>query len=105
MCSFFRKPVNKKNLRKRTIEIEDNEEDSNNETSLLHIQKKTLKADNKLYFSTGSSKSSASAEPSEESGKTVFQFESSKEIQVQHDSKATAILRIGHNKIVRKLYA
>ncbi|TKY63736.1 Zinc finger CCCH domain-containing protein 1 [Spatholobus suberectus] len=71
---------------------QDNEEDSNKETSLLHIQKKTLKPDNKLYFSTGSSKSSASAEPSEESGKPVFQFESSKEIQVQHDNKATATL-------------
>ncbi|XP_027351761.1 zinc finger CCCH domain-containing protein 1 isoform X1 [Abrus precatorius] len=91
VCSFFRKPVNRKNIRKRTIDNED-EEDSNKESSLLHTQKKTLRPDNKLYFSTGSSKSSAPAEPSEEPGKPVFQFESSKEIQVQHDSKATAIL-------------
>ncbi|CAJ1949854.1 unnamed protein product [Sphenostylis stenocarpa] len=92
VCSFFRKPINKKNIRKRTIDDEDNVEDSNKETSLLHIQKKTLKPDNKLYFFTGSSKSSVSAESTEESGKPVFQFESSKDIQVQHDSKATATL-------------
>ncbi|KAK7345672.1 hypothetical protein VNO77_16280 [Canavalia gladiata] len=92
VCSFFRKPVNKKNIRKRTTDNEDDEDDSNKESSLLHIQKKTLKPENKLYFSTGSSKSSASAEPNEESERSVFQFESSKEIQVQHDSKATATL-------------
>ncbi|MED6215339.1 hypothetical protein PIB30_112638, partial [Stylosanthes scabra] len=37
-------------------------------------------------------KSAASTQPSEESEKTGFHFESSKEIQVQHDSKATATL-------------
>ncbi|KAK7359254.1 hypothetical protein VNO77_01207 [Canavalia gladiata] len=63
VCSFFRKPVNKKNMRKRTIDNEDDEEESNKESSRLHVQKRTLKPDNKLYFSTGSSKSSASAEP------------------------------------------
>lgn len=92
VCSFFRKPVNRKNMRKRTIENEDNEDDSNNEESLMHVQKKNLKADNKLFFSTGSSKSSASAKSNEESEKPSFHFESSKEIQVQHDSKATATL-------------
>ncbi|CAJ2631955.1 unnamed protein product [Trifolium pratense] len=35
VCSFFRKPVNK-NIRKRTIDNEDNEDDSNNEESLMH---------------------------------------------------------------------
>lgn len=92
VCSFFRKPVNKKNIRKRTVDNEDNEDDSNNEGSLMHVQKKTMKPDNKLFFSSGSSKSSASTEPNEESEKHGFHFESSKEIQVQHDSKATATL-------------
>ncbi|CAJ2631958.1 unnamed protein product [Trifolium pratense] len=92
VCSFFRKPVNKKNIRKRTIDNEDNEDDSNNEESLMHVQKKNTKTDNKLFFSSGSLKSSASTEQKEESEKHGFHFESSKEIQVQHDSKATATL-------------
>ncbi|KAE9616042.1 hypothetical protein Lal_00017176 [Lupinus albus] len=92
VCSFFRKPVNKKNIRKRTVDDEDDDEDSRKESSLLHIQKKTLKPDNKLYFSSSASKSSASAEPSEESEKPGFHFESSREVQVQHDNKATATL-------------
>ncbi|KAI4333901.1 hypothetical protein L6164_018655 [Bauhinia variegata] len=92
VCSFFRKPVNKKNIRKRTIDNEDDEEDSKSESSLLHTQRKTLKPDNKLYFSSGPSKNSKSTEPSQQSEKAVFQFESSKQIQVEHDSKATATL-------------
>lgn len=55
VCSFFRKPVIKKNIRKHTIDNEDDEGDSNSESSLLH-------------FSSGSTKTSASAEPCE-SGK------------------------------------
>lgn len=84
VCSFFRKPLNKKNIRKRTI---DEEEDPRSESSLLHSQRKTIKHDNKLLFWTGPSKSSRSSEPGEQSGKQGFQFESSKEIQIQHDSR------------------
>ena len=51
-----------------------------------------MKPDNKLYFSTGSSKSDAATEFNTESDKLIFQFESSKEIQVQNDSRATATL-------------
>lgn len=59
----------------------------------MHNQKKAPKPDNKLYFSTGPSKNSLSAAESVvESDRPVFQFESSKEIQVQHDSRATATL-------------
>jgi len=43
-----------------------------------------MKPDNRLLFST--------AKPNEASKKLNFHFESSKEIQVQHDSKATATL-------------
>ncbi|XP_012478477.1 zinc finger CCCH domain-containing protein 1 isoform X2 [Gossypium raimondii] len=91
VCNFFRKPTKGKNIRKRTIN-EDEDEDSRNGTSLLHNQKKASKPDNKLYFSTGSSKSATATESSTESHKLVLQFESSKEIQVQNDSGATAIL-------------
>jgi RING finger protein 113A len=77
-------------MRKRsTIE---NEDGSNNEESLMHVQKKIMKANNNLFFSTASSKTSAYAKPNEESEKPSFHFESFKEIQVQHDSKATATL-------------
>ncbi|KAF7805986.1 zinc finger CCCH domain-containing protein 1 [Senna tora] len=92
VCSFFRKPVNRKNIRKRTIDNEDDDGGSERESSMLSNQRKTIKADNKLYFSTGPSKSSRSSEPNEQSERKGFQFESSKEIQVQHDSRATAIL-------------
>ncbi|XP_043807067.1 zinc finger CCCH domain-containing protein 1 isoform X2 [Manihot esculenta] len=91
VCNFFRKPLKNKNIRKRTIE-EDEDEDSKTESSLLQNRKKAPKPDNKLFFSTGSSKSSMSTESTVESNQSVFQFESSKEIQVHHDSRATATL-------------
>ncbi|WRX29324.1 zinc finger protein [Theobroma cacao] len=91
VCNFFRKPTRGKNIRKRTIN-EDEDEGSRDETSLLHIHKKTVKPDNKLHFSTGPSKRAAATESTIESGKPVFLFESSKEIQVQNDSRATATL-------------
>ncbi|GKV28667.1 hypothetical protein SLEP1_g37688 [Rubroshorea leprosula] len=91
VCNFFRKPTKNKNIRKRAVE-EDEDEDSGSAPSLLHHQKKATRPDNKLFFSTGSSKSSLTTEPGPESNKPIFQYESSKEIQVQHDSKATATL-------------
>ncbi|KAL9348199.1 hypothetical protein Peur_059565 [Populus x canadensis] len=89
VCNFFRKPMKNKNIRKRMID-EDQDEDSKTQTSLLHSQKKAPKADSKLYFSTGPSKKSS--ESNAEPERLLFQFESSKEIQVQHDSRATATL-------------
>ncbi|KAJ8900570.1 hypothetical protein K2173_025347 [Erythroxylum novogranatense] len=93
VCNFFRKPLKNKNIRKRTIEEDEDEvQESKNESFLSQNQKKAPKSDNKLYFSTGSSKSTASVESNEESVRPMFQFDSSKEIQVQNDSRATAIL-------------
>ncbi|WCJ33778.1 Pre-mRNA-splicing factor CWC24 [Euphorbia peplus] len=89
VCNFFRKPLKNKNIRKRNIQ-EDDDEDSKDESSLLNSQKKAPKHDNKLYFSSGPTKSSMPADSSAESAR--FQFESSKEVQVQHDSRATATL-------------
>lgn len=80
-----------KNIRKRTIN-ENEDEDEQNETSVLQNLRKAPKSDSKLYFSTGSSKSIRSTESNEEPEEALFQFDSSKEIQVQHDSKATATL-------------
>ncbi|EXB92396.1 Zinc finger CCCH domain-containing protein 1 [Morus notabilis] len=47
-----------------------------------------------INFTTGTSKNSAFVESNVVSDTPVFQFESSKEIQVQHDSRATATLEI-----------
>lgn len=91
VCSFFRKPTKNKNIRKRTVD-EDEEEDSKAETSFLLNQKKAPKTESKLYFSSGPSKNSLSNESNVEPNKPIFQFESSKEIQVHHDSRATATL-------------
>lgn len=91
VCSFFRKPTKNKNIRKRTID-EGEDEDNEAKTSMLHNVKKTSKSDSKLFFSTGQSKRLASGEPNEEPKNAFFQYESSKEIQVNNDSKATATL-------------
>ncbi|KAM7490865.1 hypothetical protein LguiA_033786 [Lonicera macranthoides] len=94
VCSFFRKPSKNRNIRKRTIdENETTEEDSKSETSIIPNKKKPPIHDNKLHFSTGPSKQLTNSESEPvESKTTMFQFESSKEIQVQNDSKATATL-------------
>ncbi|KAA8520733.1 hypothetical protein F0562_014995 [Nyssa sinensis] len=93
VCNFFRKPSKSKNIRKRTFDDDTNEdEDSKTESSIIHNKKKPSKPDNKLHFSTGSSKRSMSSESNVESDTPLFQFESSKELQVQDDSRATATL-------------
>ncbi|XVF29053.1 hypothetical protein REPUB_Repub15cG0086600 [Reevesia pubescens] len=93
VCNFCRKPIKDKNIRKRTINEDEEDGDSRNGTSLLQNQKMALKPDNKLYFSAVPSKNCAAASESNiESDKPIFQFESSKEIQVQNDSRATATL-------------
>lgn len=88
VCNFFRKPSKNKNIRKRTF---DEDEDQETERVVIQNQKKTSKPDNKLHFSTGSSKRSV-AESTEKLERPIFQFDSSKQIQVQHDSRATATL-------------
>ncbi|ERN04186.1 zinc finger CCCH domain-containing protein 1 [Amborella trichopoda] len=93
VCSFFRKPTKNKNIRKRNLEENDSEgEDESPSVSLNH--KVPKKPDNKLFFSTvGPSRvPSETLEQAPSSKATVFHFESSKEIQVEHDSRATATL-------------
>lgn len=75
------------------IDDDEGEEDSEGKSSsVIHKQKKPPKPDNKLHFSTDSSKQSIPGELNKEYDTPIFQFESSKEIQVQHDSRATATL-------------
>ncbi|TQE13459.1 hypothetical protein C1H46_001026 [Malus baccata] len=85
VCNFFRKPSRRQNIRKRRTDEDEEEDDSKSGTSLSN-QRKAQKSDGKLFFSTGPSKSSVSDD------RAVFEFESSKEIQVENDSRATATM-------------
>ncbi|XP_009336800.2 zinc finger CCCH domain-containing protein 1 [Pyrus x bretschneideri] len=85
VCNFFRKPSRRQNIRKRRTDEDDEEDDSKSGTSLSN-QRKAQKSDGKLFFSTGPSKTSVSDD------RAVFEFESSKEIQVENDSRATATM-------------
>ncbi|KAI3444430.1 hypothetical protein Pfo_001095 [Paulownia fortunei] len=93
VCNFFRKPSKGKNIRKRTAieEGEGEDEDSKVESSVLYNKKKQAAADNKLHFSSGPLKRPKESE-SEKTKASVFEYESSKEIQVHNDSRATATL-------------
>ncbi|KAI3831999.1 hypothetical protein MKX03_006373 [Papaver bracteatum] len=91
VCSFFRKPSKNKNIRKRK---NDDEEEDNGEEGSSVVQKPKLapKADNKLHFSTGTSTKHVAETNQEPKESRRFHFESSKVIEVQHDSRATAAL-------------
>ncbi|KAL1561928.1 zinc finger CCCH domain-containing protein 1-like [Salvia divinorum] len=77
VCNFFRKPSKRKNIRKRTAieETEGEDEDSNSGSSVR----------------SGPLKTSKESEP-EKQKDSVFEYESSRVIQVQNDSRATATL-------------
>lgn len=94
VCSFFRKPSKNKNIRKRAHEDDDGKAEEQEEPSVIINKKKPLAPDNKLHFATGSLKRSATSEqqPEVDTKASIFQFDSSKEIQVQNDSRATATL-------------
>ncbi|CAA7046069.1 unnamed protein product [Microthlaspi erraticum] len=91
VCTFFKKPSKAKNIRKRTADADEEDGDSKGESSILNNLKKVAKPDSKLYFSSGPSKSSATTSEAPEKP-VVFHYDSSKEIQVQNDSRATATL-------------
>ena len=85
-----------RNIRKRK-ELEEGEEEEDQHASiLLQKTKKSIVHDNKLHFSSASSSSRRTAEDTYDeetpSSSTSFHFESSKEIQVNNDSRATATL-------------
>ncbi|BBN07019.1 RING finger protein 113A [Marchantia polymorpha subsp. ruderalis] len=98
-CTFFKKSVRNKNMRKRTSE--NNEEDE--DVGLVQKLKAVKKSDGRLEFSSGTGpakKLVAVDEGTKEDEKLgpdgekkgVFFFESSREIQTQNDSRATATL-------------
>ncbi|KAK4418530.1 Zinc finger CCCH domain-containing protein 1 [Sesamum alatum] len=93
VCNFFRKPSKGKNIRKRTAleEGEGDDEDSKVESSVVYNKKKQAAPGNKLHFSSGPLKHFKESEV-EKPKASVFEYESSKEIQVHNDSRATATL-------------
>ncbi|KAL8494946.1 hypothetical protein ACS0TY_019203 [Phlomoides rotata] len=91
VCNFFRKPSRGKNIRKRTSVEEGEDEEDSKESVVLFNKKKQAGAGNKLYFSSGPQKLSKDSEV-EKPKASVFEYESSKLIQVQNDSRATATL-------------
>ncbi|XP_057857556.1 zinc finger CCCH domain-containing protein 1 [Cryptomeria japonica] len=88
-CTFFKKPSRNKNIRKR--EAEEEEEDEG--PAVLPKAKLLRKNDNKLKFSSATSSKKFGHEDNDDSETpATFFYESSKEIQVQNDSRATATL-------------
>ncbi|KAJ4770102.1 hypothetical protein LUZ62_054359 [Rhynchospora pubera] len=91
VCTFFRKPTANKNIRKRKTQSASDEEGDDNTASLLSKKKSIAPADNKLRFSSSSSRGNK-PESDEIESEVVFKFDSSSSIQVENDNRATAVL-------------
>ncbi|GER48668.1 zinc finger family protein [Striga asiatica] len=89
VCNFFRKPSKGKNIRKRTSTEEGDGEEE--ESTVVINKKKQAAPDNKLRFSSGPTKTSKESELDKPKA-TVFEYESSRDIQVHNDNRATATL-------------
>lgn len=94
VCTFFKKPTKNKNIRKRNFSEDDGveEDEGSKSETLMFNRKKSSVPDNKLHFSTAPTKQLTSSDVETKKEQTLFQFESSSEIQVQNDSRATATL-------------
>ncbi|KAK9086168.1 hypothetical protein Syun_028562 [Stephania yunnanensis] len=93
VCVFIRKqPKNRNNLRRRPND-EDDEVEEEEETwkKPKRAPKPPPVNDRKLVFSTSTS-TSTERSVSDDPPQPIFQFESSKDVQVHHDSRATATL-------------
>lgn len=92
---FFKKSKGNKNLRKRPTEGEERNDDDTG-TAVIQKAKSARKTDGHLEFSsqnlTASKKPSTEKDTSQEEGKRTFFYESTREIQTQSDSRATATL-------------
>ncbi|KAL3819599.1 hypothetical protein ACJIZ3_005504 [Penstemon smallii] len=90
VCNFFRKPSKGKNFRKKRAAIDEVEDDD--ETSVVYNKKRLTSTDKNRNLSEPSKQSVYSEATSENKKSTFFAYESSREIQVQNDSRATATL-------------
>ncbi|KAJ0963007.1 hypothetical protein J5N97_028129 [Dioscorea zingiberensis] len=84
-CNFFRKDLSNKRLRKRLHNDDEDGDEEQHRPQSFDKPKKPL-GDNKLYFS------SSTGDGGSQKDSSVFRFESSSEIQVHNDSRATATL-------------
>ncbi|XP_026442210.1 zinc finger CCCH domain-containing protein 1-like [Papaver somniferum] len=100
VSSFFRKPSKNKNIRKQKNEgeKEEKEEDFKGSSVIIQKPKSAPKADIKLHFSTGTLTKQLAETNQEAAESRRFYFDSSKEIQVQHDSRATAAYTVSGEK-------
>ncbi|CAM8974513.1 unnamed protein product [Rhodiola kirilowii] len=91
VCKFVRAPARNKFFRKRTHD-EDGDEGEEKGGESAVVNKRKQQKDKCLSFSTRGSNRAAEADNEVDAEQPIFQFESSKEIQVQHDNNATATL-------------
>lgn len=89
--SIFKKPSRNKNMRKRPTADEDDEEEK--QSSAVVKSKVARKADGRLGFSSGT-KQERTPQEEEEKPRDVFQYESTRQVQTQDDSRATAVSEI-----------
>lgn len=91
-CNFFRKPPRNRNIRKRKSTASSSDEDD--AAPSLPKPKKPTASDNKLHFSSArpSAPDASDGTAASNPDPTLFRYASSTEIQVNHDSRATATL-------------
>lgn len=91
--SFFKKPNRNKNMRKRPTADEENDDEEENKASAVASKSKVArKADGRLGFSTGTKQERVFEEEPKE--RDVFVYESTRQVQTQDDSRATAVSEI-----------
>lgn len=89
-CNYFKILSKGKNIRKRPTVEEGKNEDIEDKSSVIYTKKKPAIDNNNLHFSTRPSKCNKATESNVHS-KLLFHFESSKQIQIQNDSRATTV--------------
>jgi len=93
--AFFKKQTRNKNMRKRPTA--DEEEDDEEKSAVASKSKVARKTDGRLGFSSGaavSQKQERTQEESQEPTRDLFVYESTRQVQTQDDSRATAVSEI-----------
>lgn len=97
---FFKKPSRNKNIRKRPTAdeadaaAEEDEDNNKSAVSTSNRNKLARKADGRLGFSSGTKQERTSLEDPESKQRDVFVYESTRQVQTQDDSRATAVSEI-----------
>ncbi|XP_024382662.1 zinc finger CCCH domain-containing protein 1 [Physcomitrium patens] len=97
--AFFKKKIQNKNIRKRPT-IDDGDEEEENAGSAVNKGKIAKKGVGRLEFNSGAPVGTSKVQNSEESDKAgeveraTFVYESTRQVQTQDDSRATAVSEI-----------